>query len=87
MGNWETSALRSSGNVAPQYFETGWVTTTLLVLGGLKVALLLGNSAYLKVATTLLVLGGLKADKSPTMKSKSVRGNNPPSTGWVERKV
>ena len=34
--NWETSALTTPGNLALQYFETWWVTTTLLVQGGLK---------------------------------------------------
>ena len=36
IANWETSALTTPGNLALQYFETGWVTTTLLVQGGLK---------------------------------------------------
>ncbi|OBQ23769.1 MAG: hypothetical protein AN488_03995 [Anabaena sp. WA113] len=38
IANWETSALTTPGNLAPQYFETRWVTTTLLVQGGLKEA-------------------------------------------------
>ncbi len=81
--NWETSALTTPGNLALQYFETWWVTTTLLVQGGLKVASASSSIASASVTTTLLVQGGLKVRLFPVV-VKAVGNNNPPSTGWVE---
>ena len=59
IGNLETSALTTSGNVALQYFKTGWVTITLLVPGGLK-GYEKRHPYRWEVTITLLVPGGLK---------------------------
>ncbi len=60
--NREISALGTFGNVAPQYFETGLVTTALLLQGGLNFKIYHKHKKWnLYVTTALLLQGGLNS--------------------------